>query len=78
MNTLTLELGELLFDFKSFDNWCDTAKMKFKAHGVSGQTIGHQFAICIDTKNRVCQSGKEFMRARDEDAFPVRVYRMTF
>lgn len=29
-------------------------------------------AICYDTKGRVCRIGGDFMRARDEDAFPVR------
>lgn len=75
-NEVTLKLGECLFEFTSFDNWCDTAKSKFKRHGVSGSTVGHMFAICVDAKQRVCVSGKEFMRARDEGAFPVRAYRL--
>ena len=76
MNEVTMQLGEHLFDFTSFDNWCDTAKRKFKSHGVSGTTVGHMYAIAVDAKNRACMSGREFMRARDEDAFPVRVYRI--
>lgn len=29
-------------------------------------------AICFDMKGRQCKAGKDFMRARDEDCFPVR------
>ncbi len=28
-------------------------------------------AICFDARGRVCRMGKDFMRARDENAFPV-------
>lgn len=31
-------------------------------------------AICIDAKGRRCLRGADFMRARDEDAFPVRFF----
>lgn len=31
-------------------------------------------AICIDAKGRRCIAGKCFMRARDEDAFPIRYF----
>lgn len=29
-------------------------------------------AVCFDALGRLCRSGADFMRARDEDAFPVR------
>lgn len=29
-------------------------------------------AICFDARGRLCRSGADFMRARDEGAFPVR------
>lgn len=28
--------------------------------------------VCFDAKGRICQQGSDFMRARDENAFPVR------
>jgi hypothetical protein len=30
--------------------------------------------VCIDAKGRRCWQGKQFMRARDEDAFPIRYF----
>lgn len=31
--------------------------------------------LCLDAANRVCRVGKQFLRARDEDSFPIRVYK---
>lgn len=36
--------------------------------------IGGENALCIDTQDRVCKNGGDFMRARDQGAFPVRFY----
>ena len=36
--------------------------------------IGGENALCVDKLGRVCRCGGDFMRARDEDAFPVRFY----
>ncbi len=69
MPTLQVTVGRKLFEFSTFDNWCDTAKWKFADAGLSGR-----HALCIDTKGRICTKGAEFMRARDEGTFPIRVY----
>lgn len=31
--------------------------------------------LCIDSAGRICTIGRDFMRARDEGTFPVKVYR---
>lgn len=36
--------------------------------------IGGTNPLCVDTKDRVCRCGADFMRARDEGAFPVRFW----
>lgn len=36
--------------------------------------IGGQNALCVDAKDRTCACGGDFMRARDDDSFPVRFY----
>lgn len=36
--------------------------------------IGGENALCVDVRDRVCRNGGDFMRARDEGAFPVRFY----
>ena len=51
-------------NFRTFQHWVN--------HATS--YIGGQNALCVDTKDRICRNGADFMRARDEDAFPVRYY----
>lgn len=47
-------------NFHSFIVWCNKAA-----------THINRDAICIDSKGRRCFKGADFMRARDENAFPV-------
>ena len=70
MPEITVNAGDEVFSFSSFENWCDTAKEKFAIAGLRGDN-----SLCVDTQGRLCVSGKEFMRARDDRSFPVRVYR---
>jgi hypothetical protein len=49
--------------FTTFDTWVNKA-----AGWIDGR------AVCIDAKGRRCFNGGDFMRARDEDAFPVRFF----
>ncbi|MFI5296499.1 MAG: DUF5131 family protein [Polyangiales bacterium] len=63
------QLGTVAFDsdkpegqFTSFEHWCNKAK----------SWIGGTGALCVDAKGRVLLVGKDFMRSRDEGAFPVR------
>jgi len=69
MSQITLEVGPLLWQWATFDNWCDTAARMFRFHEVHGSDV-----VCVDSKGRVCAIGKHFMTARDEGAFPVSVY----
>lgn len=56
--------------FKSHQEWVNKASSWLTRHP---EWDGKSFrAICFDTKGRLCRIGKDFMRARDEDAFPVR------
>lgn len=50
-------------EFRSFDSWVNKAT-----------TWINRDAICVDAKGRRCLIGADFMRARDEDAFPVRFF----
>jgi hypothetical protein len=66
-------LGKKLFEFTSFDNWCNTAQRKFKNAGFGPGQAVHS-AICLDQKGRVCTCGKHFMTARDDNSFPIEVF----
>ena len=61
-----VRLGDELFRFSSHSQWVNKAQSWFR-----GVRRGY---VCIDRKGRICQAGKEFMRARDEDSFPIIVY----
>ena len=61
-------LGEELFRFETFSQWVNKAPTWF-----SQLKCGTKY-VCIDQSGRICQTGKEFMRARDEKSFPVVVY----
>lgn len=51
-------------EFRTFTHWVN--------HATS--YIGGMNALCADAQGRVCRIGADFMRARDEGAFPVRFW----
>ena len=69
-NVVAIVVGEMLFEFSDFRNWCDTAKAKFAMAGAAADNT-----ICIDNRCRVVNRGGDFMRAQEDGAFPVKVYR---
>lgn len=71
MTRIHIEVGEELFRFSSMQNWISKARGWFEAAGVSRHDH-----ICIDQRGRVCRYGAHFIRARDDDSFPVVVYRL--
>lgn len=52
--------------FDSFQQWVNMASSWLTRRGE------RERAICFDAKGRWCPMGREFMRARDEGAFPIR------
>jgi hypothetical protein len=64
-----LVTGPYLFEFTDFDDWCDHARARFKRSGHDSTST-----ICLDRQGRTCYRGKDFMQARDESTFPVRVF----
>ena len=68
-NTITVTVGEFIFEFETFTDWVNHAASWFRS-------VRHpDAAMCIDAIGRVCKTGREFMRANDEGTFPVKVYR---
>lgn len=70
VSAVLMQLGDKLFEFSSFDNWCNSATAKYHMAGASSKD-----SLAVDAIGRVCVKGKEFMRARDENCFPITVYR---
>lgn len=58
--------------FNTFQDWVNRADMTL----TRTSNNNYRFApfICVDAKGRRCWSGEQFMRARDEGAFPVRYF----
>lgn len=66
---VTIEVGELAFQFHSQTEWACKAQNWFRNSG-----LGDGKAICIDAKGRVCRIGRHFMRAEKDGAYPIKVY----
>jgi hypothetical protein len=62
-----VQLGPELFRFSSFMNWVNKARGWLR-------DVPRGSYVCIDQRGRICNGGKEFMRADREHAFPVVVY----
>lgn len=71
MNKLEVTLGEELFSFSSFEQWVNKAQSWYAQH-----RAGDGRFIAVDQSGRICRIGRDFMRARDEEDFPVRVFRV--
>jgi hypothetical protein len=62
-------------EFRSFDDWVSFASKRLTDAGRTDTTYATDIpAVCIDAKGRRCTNGGHFMKARDEDAFPVRFF----
>lgn len=58
--------------FDTFEDWCNRATRALADRTCdSSGCLMPVPAICVDTKGRRCYQGSDFMRARDEGAFPV-------
>jgi hypothetical protein len=69
MVSITVQVGEVLIEFTSFQQWVNKAKSWFRNLGMSSCQY-----ICLDNVGRVCTCGKQFMQADREGTFPIRVY----
>lgn len=58
--------------FDTFNDWVNHATRALS--GVRGSVGEELKAFCVDAKGRRCNVGKDFMRARDEEAFPIRYF----
>lgn len=68
---MQIEHGEKLFEFPTFNDWCNTAQYKFASARVNGTRV-----VAVDQQGRICAWGEHFMKARDENTFPVEVFRL--
>lgn len=62
-------VDEEMFRFTSEQEWVNKAQSWFRNHPAKKY-------ICIDSAGRVCEKGKEFIRATKESTYPIIVYRL--
>lgn len=67
--SLSIVVGDELFAFASFEQWVNKASGWFRSYRVRSEDV-----ICVDSAGRICRVGKQFMRARDDGSFPIRVF----
>lgn len=67
-NLIPLWAGE----FRDFNDWVSFATTRLT--GTTNQRGVEAKAICVDARGRRCIMGADFMRARDENTFPVRYF----
>ena len=67
--SLSIVVGEELFAFASFEQWVNKSADWFRSYRVLSRNT-----LCVDAVGRICLCFKQFMRARDEGTFPIRVF----
>ena len=72
MTVLTVRVGPELFRFESKQQWVNKGKGWYESARLSG--IPSHDTIALDARARVVRSGREFMRAEQDGAYPVIVY----
>lgn len=60
---------QIVGEFRTFDDWVNNATRHLT--GVTGSCGENLSAICVDSRGRRMNIGKDFMQARDEGTFPV-------
>ena len=70
MTEIKVKVGAECFRFRTFSDWVNGAGSLFEIAKLRGEDV-----LCVDARGRICLSGKEFMRARDDGSFPIIVYR---
>ena len=63
-------MSETAQSFNTFAAWVNKASSWLTRHPDYDPTSFR--ATCYDARGRLCKSGKDFMRARDENTFPVK------
>lgn len=67
---VTVKVGKLEFQFKSMAEWINRSPHIWIEHDLKADR-----ALCVDSFGRICEMGKDFQRAKDDGAYPIRVYR---
>jgi len=69
-----VQLGPVAIEFATFGDWVNKAQRRFCELAATNRNAAQKRYLSIDAAGRVCMIGSDFMRARDENTFPVRVY----
>ena len=70
MAEINVKVSAEAFRFNKFSDWVNGAGSLFEIAELKDRDV-----LCVDAKGRVCLTGTEFIRARDDNSFPIIVYR---
>ncbi len=65
--TVIMFLGKKLFEFESMEQWVNKATSWYR-------NCGTKDYVTVDSFGRICTRGAHFQRAKDDGAYPIRVY----
>lgn len=68
-NKVRVLVGEPIFRFNSYDDWFRNARVVFDNYEVEPDDV-----LCLDAYGRVCNFGEHFLRAQDDDCYPIVAY----
>lgn len=81
MDASKLKVGDVVLvpnwagEFDCFQRWVNHASSWLVRDEEATGSVGERVSpICVDALGRRCHVGKDFHRARDEGAFPVRYF----
>ncbi len=69
MRGIAIQVGPELFTFSNVTNWCNKAQSRYRECGLPLHKT-----VAIDAKGRICVSGLEFMRAGQDETYPITVF----
>ena len=70
MTGIMVKVGAEAFRFNKFSDWVNGAGSLFEIAELKDRDV-----LCVDARGRICLTGREFIRARDDNSFPIVVYR---
>lgn len=74
MPEITVRVEDEIFEFENYDQWVNKGQSWFAPYKALSD---HRYLMSVDAKGRICVWGWEFIRAKAEEAFPVKVYLIT-
>ena len=71
-NELRIRTTRVLFEFSSLDDWTRNAQRRYRMQ--FDPPASQLCMLAVDSRGRVCASGRHFREAEEDHTYPVKVY----